>query len=319
MGNIVQLHINLYFFFCRKGSLSNDMPVVVQLARQLYTLRLNELKKAINEDEEKFLSLVAEIDDIRAGKWDNQLLGLPTTSETNSPLKEAESANTPRAIEATTPATTTTTPHPEALNADTIVTSTSPITPTNTSDKQQYSPPSGETLETLAKQEIEAEEATKVETENIENETRDVRKEDAPPITTAEQLKDITENEENLPIAAIPQNQDATALNSEISPEEKESTTISEIEQALPSTHSDIEDMKEQKNETVSLKRHLDDNEGIETSDLKRQKIDSQPSSIAESVAGKINQMLVFNVWLLTSNRKIGRACRNGRGRLQEQ
>lgn len=319
MYNTIQLHINLYFFFCRKGSLSNDMPVVVQLARQLYTLRLNELKKAINEDEEKFLSLVAEIDDIRAGKWDNQLLGLPTTSETNSPLKEAESANTPRAIEATTPAATTTTPHPEALNADTIITSTSPITPTNTSDKQQHPLPSGETLEMLAKQEIAAEEATKVETENIENETRDVRKEDAPPITTEEQLKDITENEENLPIAAIPQNQDATALNSEISPEEKESTTISEIEQALPSTHSDVEDIKEQKNETVSLKRHLDDNEGIEASDLKRQKIDSQPSSIAQSVAGKINQMLVFNLWLLTSNRKIGRACRNGRGRLQEQ
>ncbi|KAI8643809.1 Bromodomain-containing protein [Parasitella parasitica] len=65
----------------KENSLSNDMPAVVQLARHLYNLRLDELKKAINEDEEKFLSLVAEIDDIRAGKWDNQLLGLSSTSE----------------------------------------------------------------------------------------------------------------------------------------------------------------------------------------------------------------------------------------------
>lgn len=53
------------------------MPMVVRIARELYSLRLEELKRAIHEDEEKFLILVSEIDDIRAGKWDNQLLGLP--------------------------------------------------------------------------------------------------------------------------------------------------------------------------------------------------------------------------------------------------
>lgn len=271
------------------------MPIVVQLARQLYTLRLDELKKAINEDEEKFLSLVAEIDDIRAGKWDNQLLGLPTTSETNSPLKEVESANSSTVIESTTPAITTTTPQIESLNSDTITTSTYPIVPTNTSDKQQYSPPSGENLEKLAEQEIAAEEAKRVEIENIGNETRDVRKEDVPPITIEEQKKIIMENEENIPTTTtISQNQDATTPNSEISPEEKELTTIPETKQVSPSTYSDVENNKEQKSETVSLKRHLDDNEGIEVSDLKRQKIDRQPSSIAESVAGKISQMFVF-------------------------
>lgn len=50
------------------------MPVVVRLARQLYTQRLEELKKEISEDEEKFLALVSEIEEIRAGKWDDQLL-----------------------------------------------------------------------------------------------------------------------------------------------------------------------------------------------------------------------------------------------------
>ncbi|CAO3699430.1 unnamed protein product [Rhizopus microsporus] len=53
---------------------TQDMPVVVRLARQLYTQRLEELKKEISEDEEKFLALVSEIEEIRAGKWDDQLL-----------------------------------------------------------------------------------------------------------------------------------------------------------------------------------------------------------------------------------------------------
>ncbi|KAI8087338.1 hypothetical protein BDF21DRAFT_414181 [Thamnidium elegans] len=67
----------------KRQTLSNDMPTVVRIARELYALRLEELKKAISEDEEKFLILISEIDDIRAGKWDNQLLGLP-----EAPLKE---------------------------------------------------------------------------------------------------------------------------------------------------------------------------------------------------------------------------------------
>ncbi|KAI9487323.1 MAG: hypothetical protein EXX96DRAFT_473998 [Benjaminiella poitrasii] len=58
----------------KRNIFNQDMPVVVQLARQLYNLRLEELKKAISEDEEKFLMLVSEIDDIRAGKWDDKLL-----------------------------------------------------------------------------------------------------------------------------------------------------------------------------------------------------------------------------------------------------
>ncbi|KAI9355861.1 Bromodomain-containing protein [Pilaira anomala] len=57
-----------------KQNISQDMPTVVRIARELYALRLEELKKAINQDEEKFLHLISEIDDIRAGKWDNQLL-----------------------------------------------------------------------------------------------------------------------------------------------------------------------------------------------------------------------------------------------------
>ena len=64
------------------------MPPVVQLARQLYALRLEELKKALAEDEEKFMTLVSEIDDIRAGKWDDELTK-------NIPTKTDESMTSP--------------------------------------------------------------------------------------------------------------------------------------------------------------------------------------------------------------------------------
>lgn len=78
----------------RQNPLTQDMPPVVQIARELYTLRLEELKKAISEDEEKFLQLVTEIDEIRAGKWDDQLLGLPkeqtTSSNITTPSTDAE-------------------------------------------------------------------------------------------------------------------------------------------------------------------------------------------------------------------------------------
>ncbi|KAG1116138.1 hypothetical protein G6F42_013771 [Rhizopus arrhizus] len=177
----------------KKDASTNDMPAVVQLARQLYTLRLEELKRAISQDEEKFLTLVAEIDDIRAGKWDNQLLGLPATSEENSPSKGAESTNTPTAnIDSTTEAAST---QPEVME-------TSSTESSNISDKQPSPLPSGEALEKLAKQEIAAEEAAKVETENIENEARDVRKKDAPPITTEEQQREMANAENNLASSA---------------------------------------------------------------------------------------------------------------------
>lgn len=66
------------------------MPTVVRIARELYSLRLEELKRAISEDEEKFLILVSEIDDIRAGKWDNQLLGVPEPPKDSEPTQSTE-------------------------------------------------------------------------------------------------------------------------------------------------------------------------------------------------------------------------------------
>ncbi|CAO0790168.1 unnamed protein product [Mucor circinelloides] len=253
----------------KKDASTNDMPAVVQLARQLYTLRLEELKRAISQDEEKFLTLVAEIDDIRAGKWDNQLLGLPATSEENSPSKGAESTNTPTAnIDSTTEAAPT---QPEVME-------TSSTESSNISDKQPSPLPSGEALEKLAKQEIAAEEAAKVETENIENEARDVRKKDAPPITTEEQQREMANAENNLASsAAAPSDDTAPAVS-----KEKESTTIPDTKQTSPPPTKPSE--SDEQNETVSLKRQRDEHESMEESDLKRQKIDNQASSFVDSV-----------------------------------
>lgn len=271
------------------------MPVVVQLARQLYTLRLEELKKAINEDEEKFLTLVTEIDDIRAGKWDNQLLGLPATSEDNGLSKEAESANTPNgSVDATA---TTASAQPEAADTDTRAAPSTEAS--NTSDKQPSPLPSGETMTKLAEQEIAAEEAAKVETENKENETRDVRKEDVPPISTEAQQKEMTPTESN------PVPLDDTVEESSTLPDDK-----------LTSPKS--EEHHEQGNESVSMKRHSDENEGIEVPDSKRQKVDTQAPSIVDSVAGKLH-VLAKRCAVIDSSRKTVRAHRHGRGRLGEQ
>ena len=45
----------------------------MKLAGQLYNQRILEIKALIRKDEERFRALVAELDDIRQGKWDNQL------------------------------------------------------------------------------------------------------------------------------------------------------------------------------------------------------------------------------------------------------
>ncbi|KAG1139891.1 hypothetical protein G6F37_001112 [Rhizopus arrhizus] len=75
----------------QQSLMMQDMPVVVRLARQLYSQRLEELKKAISEDEEKFLVLVSEIEDIRSGKLDNQLLRNENAEEQGSEPIENES------------------------------------------------------------------------------------------------------------------------------------------------------------------------------------------------------------------------------------
>ncbi|KAI7878351.1 hypothetical protein K492DRAFT_238628 [Lichtheimia hyalospora FSU 10163] len=75
---------------------AQDMPPVVKLARQLYMQRIQELKHAINLDNQRFLELVTEIDAIRSGRRDKQLLaemekqGISTTQQEKSPPAEKQ-------------------------------------------------------------------------------------------------------------------------------------------------------------------------------------------------------------------------------------
>ncbi|ORY96272.1 hypothetical protein BCR43DRAFT_270176 [Syncephalastrum racemosum] len=52
--------------------LAQDMPPVIKLARQLYAQRVDELKTMIKADEDQFMDIVLEINDIRAGRWDDK-------------------------------------------------------------------------------------------------------------------------------------------------------------------------------------------------------------------------------------------------------
>ncbi|KAG0040176.1 Bromodomain-containing protein 8 [Podila clonocystis] len=54
------------------GTTQEHSPVV-KLAGQLYNQRILEIKAEIRKDEERFRALIAELDEIRQGKWDAQL------------------------------------------------------------------------------------------------------------------------------------------------------------------------------------------------------------------------------------------------------
>ncbi|KAG9070462.1 Bromodomain-containing protein 8 [Linnemannia hyalina] len=76
-----------------------DIPTVVKLAGQLYNQRILEIKALIRKDEERFRALVAELDDIRQGKWDNQL---EEELKKNPPPPEPEQEPEPSTNEAAT-------------------------------------------------------------------------------------------------------------------------------------------------------------------------------------------------------------------------
>lgn len=51
----------------------NDIPVVVRLARQLYTERVEEIKSKMNKQQQEFNQLAVEINAIKSGEWNEQL------------------------------------------------------------------------------------------------------------------------------------------------------------------------------------------------------------------------------------------------------
>ncbi|KAF9581004.1 Bromodomain-containing protein 8, partial [Lunasporangiospora selenospora] len=88
---------------------SQDVPSIVKLAGQLYNQRILELKALIRKDEECFRSLVAELDEIRQGKWDNQLeeeLRKSPPQATNHVVGAETTKTDPLVDSVTAPATT---------------------------------------------------------------------------------------------------------------------------------------------------------------------------------------------------------------------
>ncbi|CAO3594715.1 unnamed protein product [Absidia cylindrospora] len=67
--------------------IAQDMPNVVKLARQLYFQRVEELKKFIKEDEDRFMTILSEIDDIKSGAWDSKLSNETGGQLPSTPLK----------------------------------------------------------------------------------------------------------------------------------------------------------------------------------------------------------------------------------------
>ncbi|KAI9279192.1 hypothetical protein BY458DRAFT_64638 [Sporodiniella umbellata] len=52
----------------------DSLPIVVRLAKTLYTQRIEEIKRALLHDELELDELVSEIDSIRKGEWDEKIL-----------------------------------------------------------------------------------------------------------------------------------------------------------------------------------------------------------------------------------------------------
>ncbi|KAF8937166.1 Bromodomain-containing protein 8 [Dissophora ornata] len=99
----------------------------VKLAGQLYNQRILEIKALIRKDEERFRALVAELDEIRQGKWDSQLA---QELKKNLPEPEPEAAaheNSDSLMDASQPQ-----PDGESALADTTAPS-SLSTPSSTS------------------------------------------------------------------------------------------------------------------------------------------------------------------------------------------
>ncbi|RCH96638.1 hypothetical protein CU098_010451, partial [Rhizopus stolonifer] len=71
-----------------RNDLTNDMPVVVRLARQLYIQRVEEIKQNLKKDQEEFSRLALEIDTIKAGEWDSTLKQRASDSTTAQTSKD---------------------------------------------------------------------------------------------------------------------------------------------------------------------------------------------------------------------------------------
>ncbi|KAK4513297.1 uncharacterized protein ATC70_011865 [Mucor velutinosus] len=75
-----------------RHDIKNDMPVVVRLARHLYSQRVEEVKSKLAQEQQEFNQLATEIHAIQSGEWDARLKPDPAYE----PVKSAESSGIDR-------------------------------------------------------------------------------------------------------------------------------------------------------------------------------------------------------------------------------
>ncbi|KAI7878484.1 hypothetical protein K492DRAFT_208970 [Lichtheimia hyalospora FSU 10163] len=143
-------------------SLQQKERPVVKLAKQLYTQRVSELKRDLEETNAKYSTLTHEIEEIRAGKWDDRLLAKAghqdTTSAPSSTTSPARDNDTTMQ-EADTTSTTVKTEPMDTAN-DNITPS---ISDSNISKEQEIKQEPSESTPMVAPSESSAIQSSSVE------------------------------------------------------------------------------------------------------------------------------------------------------------
>ncbi|GJE84851.1 bromodomain-domain-containing protein [Phanerochaete sordida] len=257
-------------------------PEVKQLATIYYQKRTQELKDAIEEEESKFKQLVKEIDDIRAGRWDDRIrqsaeaepvpIVEALTREETAMEEDVQTSNTPpqpsevavseaRAVSAE--GSKPPSPQPEVLEQDAATIPEELETQEDVLPEVATEPPPSDAVDVEAEGVPPAEEVEGPEVEIVEE---IIRSPEAP------------EEQENIESAeTLPDNEE------EPSPEQEESIVVQE-EPPIP---EDV-DMADSPEAEISLREAMGKRKASEAPsevrDRKRQREDSE--AIDEDEAG---------------------------------
>lgn len=94
------------------------MPPVVRIARQLYTQRVEEVKSNLQKDKEEFERLAHEIEQIKKGRWDQELKEqLPSTTTEDTPI----ASNAPSTVNEVAPSIKVADTNPMQESPQTVV------------------------------------------------------------------------------------------------------------------------------------------------------------------------------------------------------
>ncbi|KAJ3121146.1 Bromodomain-containing protein 8 [Nowakowskiella sp. JEL0407] len=81
--------------FSNVNNVKVQLPVHAKLVRSLHISRINELKELLNQNQLEFNKTLNEIEEIRQGKWDEQLQSEPSTTTPSTPISHSKPPLTP--------------------------------------------------------------------------------------------------------------------------------------------------------------------------------------------------------------------------------